>query len=761
MHTEAQSECTGFLMGKALEFFGNHIRRFKREVDDRDYFKIIEESLDRGEILDAIGQALETRGIPLPKSFGEKNSDEGLLRKELRMTMPPKDFKILMMKRNSRQAVPEILDELWTEESCRDAMRQAILNMVEVIRSRLSPSGSRKDDFRERFQELVRLFELSENEQDVLLLAHLLDSNVLESPRRERSHDGKGKINKLLPWLNLSPQQLRRIMSTDQKLRRYQLIDEDLDYNDHFDSFLYGLTDEPLEHKFYARLKGEVLPWGYYGSMAEKHGETLKALIRSRKPDRAFHVLLYGAPGSGKSSFAQSLAAELGLIGYGISQDIQNDNTARTCSSPEFRFGALRLCDAQVDREKSLLIVDEADDMLRGMHSRSELFAMLGGGSATVGDKGLLNNLLDEVKTPCLWITNTSAAALDPSSRRRFDYSIRFDKLTLSQRRVIWKNNVEKHKLEGLFSEALQEKLAEKYEVSAGGISLVLKNLADVKPEAAECEKWVEKLMAPHCELLDIQTDRRKLLPAADYSLEGLNIRGDLPLERVVEAVRRFQKEAEDGADGGIDRPRMNLLLSGPPGTGKTEFVKFLGAALKTRVVTRMGSDILSMWVGGTEQNIRRAFEEAESEKAILFFDEIDGLLQDRGMAQRSWEVTQVNELLHRMETFNGVMIGATNFWNTLDPAVARRFTFKLEFNYLDEAGKRKFFERTFGTKLAPREGERLAAIHDLAPGDYRTVRQGMYYLGKEATNEDRLAALERESQAKEKTRYATKKIGF
>ena len=130
-------------------------------------------------------------------------------------------------------------------------------------------------------------------------------------------------------------------------------------------------------------------------------------------------------------------------------------------------------------------------------------------------------------------------------------------------------------------------------------------------------------------------------------------------------------------------------------------------------------------------------------------------------MAQRSWEVTQVNELLHRMETFNGVMIGATNFWNTLDPAVARRFTFKLEFNYLDEAGKRKFFERTFGTKLAPREGERLAAIHDLAPGDYRTVRQGMYYLGKEATNEDRLAALERESQAKEKTRYATKKIGF
>ena len=174
-----------------------------------------------------------------------------------------------------------------------------------------------------------------------------------------------------------------------------------------------------------------------------------------------------------------------------------------------------------------------------------------------------------------------------------------------------------------------------------------------------------------------------------------------------------------------------------------------------------MGSDILSMWVGGSEQNIRRAFETAEEEKAILFFDEIDGLLQNRGVAQHSWEVTQVNELLHRMENFNGVMIGATNFTDILDPAVARRFTFKLEFRYLDEAGKRLFYERMFRSTLSPAESKRLMGIPDLAPGDFRTVRQGLYYLGKVITNEDRLAALERESQAKGHNRHTTKKIGF
>ena len=224
--------------------------------------------------------------------------------------------------------------------------------------------------------------------------------------------------------------------------------------------------------------------------------------------------------------------------------------------------------------------------------------------------------------------------------------------------------------------------------------------------------------------------------------------------------MRNFQEEcARGGPPRQADRPRMNLLLWGPPGTGKSEYVKYLGATLKSKVVVKMGSDLLDKYVGGTEERIANAFAEAESERAILFLDEIDGLLQSRGRADHSWEVTQVNELLHQMENFNGVMVGATNFFAGLDEAVLRRFTFKIEFGYLDDAGKRKFFERTFGTQLSPEDAARPDAVANLAPGDFRTVRQSLYYLGDNVDNSIRIGELEKESGVKSDSRR--RRIGF
>ena len=141
-------------------------------------------------------------------------------------------------------------------------------------------------------------------------------------------------------------------------------------------------------------------------------------------------------------------------------------------------------------------------------------------------------------------------------------------------------------------------------------------------------------------------------------------------------------------------------------------------------------------------------------------------LQQNRERARNNWEVTQVNELLHQMENFNGIMVGATNFLRNLDPAVLRRFTYKLGFDYLDNTGKKIFFERMFKTKLSFGELKRLDAIENLTPGDFRTVRQSLYYLDA-TSNELRLSSLEQESRIKieranpESNSGDKKKIGF
>ncbi|MBR4613818.1 MAG: ATP-binding protein, partial [Kiritimatiellae bacterium] len=605
--------------------------------------------------------------------------------------------------------------------------------------------------------ELQRILKLSDWEIDVMLVSLAVRESILWDPRRNRRcASAATNLFMMTKCLNASENSVLDCVLPRKPLRRFNCMDGDLDINSDLFDFLCGLSDEPLANSYFTKDTEETLPWSDFADLTTIHGAILKRMLTTG--GKPVNILLYGAPGTGKTSFARTLAKEIGRTSYSIAQNT-NDRGGRACSSPEFRFGALEICDGQINPEESVIIVDEADEMLRGIGGFGGFFMLFGSSHSHVGDKGMLNSVLDTMKTSTIWITNTPAEALDESSRRRFDYSICFEPLNCEQRKRIWKNNVVRLKLGRLVSARQQEEFAALYPVSAGGISQTLENLDRMHPKKAEVPHLIEQLMKPHCELLGVKLSDDKLLPSKDYSLEGLNIQGEVKLERIVEAIRAFQHR-KGGMDP--DRPRMNLLLSGAPGTGKTEFVKYLGNVLKTKVNVKMGSDLLSMWVGGTEQNIARAFREAEAEHAILFLDEIDGLVQSRTNAHRSWEVTQVNELLHQMENFDGVMIGATNFIQNLDQAIMRRFTFKLQFNYLDDAGKELFFERMFHCLLSPEAKERLHRIPNLAPGDFRTVRQSLYYYGGEVSNAQRLEALEREAAAKEGGAFALRgKVGF
>ena len=646
----------------------------------------------------------------------------------------------------------EILREIWQAPYARGRLRRMLMMILAQELDAHMDEAFKRNPYSNKLLELQYLLKLDNTERDILLILSFLSVDLLTIPGFRSRPEAKCEF--LACCLDLPVEMIQDALKENGRLRRYGCVDRDYDFNRRLFYFLEGRSGEPLPNEYFTLWRGEVLPWSYFGDMAKEHGPMLKRLISGKK-GKPVNILIYGAAGAGKTSFARSLAAELNRACYLVRQNVSGSRS-QVESSPESRFGALLNCADHVYPDDCIIVVDEADKMLRGNESSGEYMT---GNGFPLGDKCLLNDVLEAYRAPTIWITNSSPSALDATSRRRFDYSIRFEALNDASRLMVWRNNVSKMNMEQLISDDMQKKFSASYPVSAGGIDLVLRNLAGLSPQPEEVEELVGKLMASHCKLTGVPLNGCGQPLTEDYSLEGLNVRGTLPLDKILTSIRNFR--TEKGKSSGPPT-RMNLLLSGPPGTGKTEFVKFLSHELNARVVVKMGSDLLNMYVGGTEQNIRNAFEKAEEEKAILFLDEIDGLMLSRARAQRSWEMSQVNELLHRMEVFKGIMVGATNFVERLDPAVMRRFTFKMDFGYLDEAGKKLFFERVFGTTLSPEEFQELAAIPDLAPGDFRTVHQSLFYLADEVDNRDRIAALAHESEVKLNNKYAPRgKIGF
>ena len=713
-----------FMFRKLLKYWGNMVCNYDDDCRDNDFFAVVRNCFDHDKAVELIEAA-----------YSESELDEMAHAKA----------------RNNRLDLTDPLDSvfqaIWNCERARGKCRI----VLETIRGCMEKEcGTTAGDIvAKRFEDLKRALKLDDLEMEILTFAYVRDQTCFDWPTRIEDRE---KPLHYAMALDRSYAEVAKAMSAQGKLLKFDLLDGDYDFSRRsLCGYMAGTSDEAIERRFYSKSEGkDVLPWEYYGELAKKDGEVLKRMVAAS--GGKCNILLYGAPGTGKTSFARSLARELGRTAYEIKQ---GDDDGKNMKA-EARMVGIQVCNGKENPEDGLVIVDEADELLRGSSCGFSIFGFdFGGGKST--EKGVMNTILDEMRLPAVWISNAPAAAMDESVRRRFDYSICFERLNGAQRVAIWRNQVAKHGLKSLIPDSKIDEYAEKYETSAGGISTVLANVKRMAPAKDKVDELVATLMKPHCKLMGVK-NANGFLPAKDYSLEGLNIKGKVKLENVVKAARNYLDAGFAATDA--DKPRMNVLLFGPPGTGKTEFVKYLGKTLDRKVIVVKGSDLLSKWVGESEQNIARAFRHAEAEHAILFFDEVDGLLQDRSGADHSWEITQVNELLQQMENFDGVMVAATNFSKNLDAAVMRRFTFKLEFGYLDDDGKRLFFERMFKSKLADDEFSELKELRNLAPGDFRTVRQEQFYLGGEVTNADRVAALKEECAVK-KDGVHSARIGF
>ena len=602
---------------------------------------------------------------------------------------------------------------------------------------------TRCDPTAQRLRHLGKTVGLTPTDADILeLLLRFQTQPVIESmideifgrPRRVRALNLKGPA--LPALLGKSTHAVQARFGGDAPLVRSGLVHVDRDGDPEAVRRLYRLATvsrndgRDVNRLLLDAASDSELEWRDFDHVARDR-DHLESLLQGALTSGApgVNVLLYGPPGTGKTEFCKVLAARLGLTLYSVGEaDEDGDEPAR-----HERLKELRLAQRLLARERrSLLLFDEMEDLLTdapwGLDLLGRSFASR---ARDGGSKVFMHRLLEEAPAPTLWTMNDARRVSDAILRRMmFALELRLPSPAVRQR--IWARQLRRNGITAGTDEA--HALASEFEAVPGVAAGVTAAARLAGGDVAAVRRGVRSLSR---------------VLGCDKPPQATPARFDLALIRADTDPAALADRLETSGER-----RISLCLQGPPGSGKSAFVRHLAERLGLEVVQKRASDLLSMWVGGTERQIADAFAEARDGGAFLVFDEADSLLADRRHAERTWEVSQVNEMLTWMESHPLPFACTTNLGDHLDPATLRRFVFKIELDYLTPAQAAAAFRRYFALD-PPAPVVSLAA---LTPGDFAVVRRKAEVLGQLEDPEALAAMLRVECDAK---RGKTGGIGF
>lgn len=230
------------------------------------------------------------------------------------------------------------------------------------------------------------------------------------------------------------------------------------------------------------------------------------------------------------------------------------------------------------------------------------------------------------------------------------------------------------------------------------------------------------------------RTRRTTQLVAPERSLAEvvLPLRTRRQLEQALAEVRNHSLIFGRWGLGERHRTGLGLAFNfaGPPGTGKTICAQAIAHALGMKLLVVDYAEAESMWVGETPKNIAGAFRAAAEQNAVLFFDEADAIASRRSTLtgypdQRESNVT-VNVLLRELESFNGIVIFATNLAANFDPAFERRIRTHVLFEMPQPAEREQIWRLQIHPSKTPLAADvdfrDLAERYEIAGGDIKNA---------------------------------------
>ena len=492
-------------------------------------------------------------------------------------------------------------------------------------------------------------------------------------------------------------------------------------------------------------------------SFVQDETQVLCALLGNAvaRKEPGINILLYGPPGTGKTELAKVVAQAAGLELFEVEYADRDGNSL----SGRDRYRSLQI--AQVflkGSDRAALLFDEVEDVFPPISGEAaQLLARADQVAApthgSVNGKAWVNQILESNNVPTIWVTNR-IEQIDPAFRRRFAYHLELKSPPPGAREALVRRTLEGVHVSDAFVERLaarkgltpaQKRTAVRFaglvdKLPPCGAAVVLADADTQHPAEKMIERQLRNADLALGTYADPGTARRMV---THYDLAMLNVESRFELPRIVQALRA--------------RGHGTLCFYGVPGTGKTALGEHIAQALEKPLLVKQASDLMSKYVGETEQHMAAMFREAEGEKAVLLLDEADSFLQDRRGAQRTYEVTEVNEMLQGMERYNGIFICTTNLLDRLDQAALRRFTFKIKFKPLTRVQRETMFqvEALAGDAalLSPAIRARLLLLEHLCAGDFAAVRRQATILDAELDALEFLEQLEAEHRLKPEVR--------
>jgi len=506
----------------------------------------------------------------------------------------------------------------------------------------------------------------------------------------------------ILMVFDWSERHLFQVIGRRSRIRSLQIIDVSermVKVTPTFIEYLLEETDLHLEGEHVDHSCAPAL-----GSFQIQESELTLMQELLRAPGRT-NILLRGAPGTGKSTLALSLAKALKLKAFRLSSPEELESKSHQRES--LLASALYL---HGNRE-SLLIVDEADSLV----STANLFSFATG---TQRDrKAWLNQILEGHQAKVIFICNDGL--IDDSTLRRFNLVRDFRSASAKQREAFWREVVTQKNISWLPPHELKH-FTENFNLSMGIVTQAIQDVERMRP--TEPLKTLEAILSLQKKGIYGEAHRS----ARPVSFNPRFTKTSQDLEALITKAKRLTE---------LGPGRLAYLLTGLPGTGKTAFARHLANAAGLDLVVKTYAELSSKYVGETEKLIQHTFLEAQEQGVALFIDEVDGLLQNRAGAQRSWEITQVNQFLTALENFQGLFLAATNNNHALDPAVLRRFTDKIEFQVADLDVRVEMVREMLGEKVTawPTDEELRGALKSrpLTPGDVHALRESLAFQDK------------------------------